>query len=126
MNDMLKAQQRYREEAILSASPERLVTMMYDRLLLDVDRAIVAQNNQQWQAANELLQHAQSIVTQLTATLTDQWEGAGDLRALYSYLTTTLIQANIAHDVTLTEQCREHIIPLRDAFHQAAGSLVGA
>jgi len=126
VNDMIKAQQRYREEAILSASPERLVTMLYDRLLLDVDRAINAQTAGNWQEANLQLQHAQAIVAQLSGSLTDEWDGAGDLRALYAYLATTLINANVTRNVELTQECRDHIAPLRDAFHQAAASLAGA
>lgn len=126
MNDMIKAQQRYREEAILSASPERIVTMLFDRLLLDVDRAIVAQKAEKWLEANDLLQHAQSIITQLTTSLTDEWDGADELRGLYAYLRAALIRANIGRDVTVSEECRELIAPLRDAFHQAAAALAGA
>jgi len=126
VNDMIKAQQRYREEAILSASPERIVTMLFDRLLLDVDRAIVAQKAEKWLEANDLLQHAQSIITQLTTSLTDEWDGADELRGLYAYLRAALIRANIGRDVTVSEECRELIAPLRDAFHQAAAALAGA
>ena len=61
------AQARYRDEAILSASPERLVTMLYDRLMLDLERGEAAQRAGEWQEANAQLQHAQAIVAELTA-----------------------------------------------------------
>lgn len=126
MNDLIKAQQRYREEAIQSASPERLVTMLYDRLLLDIDRGIAAQERGDWQAANEQLQHAQKIVTELSTSLSSDWAGAADLRALYDYVTRTLVGANVARDVNRTRECRDLIAPLRDAWHEAAGALAGA
>ncbi len=68
MNAALRAQQRYREDAILSAPPERLVTMLYDRLLLDIERAETAQRAADWAEANTQLQHAQAIVAELSSS----------------------------------------------------------
>ena len=34
-----RAKQQYLEQQVASASPARLVTMLYDRLLVDIDRA---------------------------------------------------------------------------------------
>jgi len=124
MNAALKAQQRYREEAILSASPERLVTMLYDRLLLDVARAEAAQRAGEWETANGELQHAQRIVAELSSSLSAQWSGSGELQSVYGYLTRTLVQANIARDAERTRECRELIEPLREAWHAAASLTV--
>lgn len=123
MNPALRAQQRYREEAILSASPQRLLTMLYDRLVLDVERGEAAQLRGDWDAANTELQHAQQIVVELAGSLSDDWEGSGDLRAVYGYLTRTLIGANIGRDAVRTRECLELLLPLRDAWHAAADAL---
>jgi flagellar protein FliS len=48
MNAALRAQQRYRDDAVLSAPPERLVTLLYDRLLLDIERGEAAQRAEDW------------------------------------------------------------------------------
>lgn len=114
------AQQRYQRDAILSATPERLVTMLYGRLMLDVERAETAQAASAWAEASTHLLHAQAIVAELHGSLTDAWDGAADLRALYTHLTNTLIAANIERDAERTRQCRELIAPLRDAWHEAA------
>lgn len=98
MNAALRAQQRYREDAILSAPPERLVTMLYDRLLLDIERAETAQRAADWAEANTQLQHAQAIVAELSSSLTDGWSGSAGLRSLYVFLSQTLIGANIGRD----------------------------
>ena len=126
MNAALKAQQRYRDEAVLSATPERLVTMLYDRLLVDIERGEAAQRAGDWPAANTHLQHAQAIVTELSSSLTDTWDGSAQLRALYAFVTQTLIGANVGRDPERTHTCRELVAPLRDAWHEAAASLVGA
>lgn len=116
----LRAEQQYRDDAVLSAPPERLVTMLYDRLMLDLERGELAQRAGQWVEANAQLQHAQAIVAELTSSLTDEWEGSAGLRALYAHLTSTLIRANIDHDPDSTHVCIELVAPLRDAWHAAA------
>lgn len=120
MNAALRAQQRYREETILSASPSRLVTLLFDRLLLDVDRGEAAQRSGDWESANTQLQHAQRILVELSGSLSDDWSGSASLRAVYDYITRTLIGANIGRDPERTRECRDLIAPLRDAWHTAA------
>lgn len=126
MNAALKAQQRYRELAILSAGPERLLTMLYDRLLLDIERGEAAQRAGDWAEANAQLQHAQSIVAELTSSLTDAWEGSAGLRDVYIFLTQTLIGANIGRDPERTRACAELVAPLREAWHGAAEAMTTA
>lgn len=126
MNAALRAQRQYQSDAVMSATPERLLTMLYDRLLLDAERAETAQKAENWPVANENLQHAQSIVAELTSSLTDAWEGSANLRAVYAYLSQTLISANVRRDPALSAECRELIAPLREAWHAAAASVAGA
>ncbi|MDD7928157.1 flagellar export chaperone FliS [Microbacterium thalli] len=125
MNAALRAQQRYREETILSASPARLVTLLFDRLLLDVERGEAAQRAGEWQRANSELQHAQQIVAELSGSLTDDWAGSASLRAVYDYLARTLVGANIGRDPERTRECRDLIAPLREAWHGAAEATAG-
>lgn len=123
MNTAVRAQQRYRDDAVLSAPPERLVTMLYDRLALDIQRGEAAQRAGDWPDANDRLQHAQAIVAELSASLSDAWDGSAGLRAIYAFLTQTLIQANIGRDPDRTRACHGLVAPLRDAWHAAAASL---
>jgi len=123
---VLRAQQRYRDDAVLSATPERLVTMLYDRLMLDIDRGEAAQRAGDWAEANTQLQHAQAIVAELTVSLSTDWTGSQGLRALYTFLTQTLIGANIGRDPERTRTCHELVAPLRDAWHAAAATMTEA
>ncbi|GAA3649213.1 flagellar export chaperone FliS [Microbacterium marinilacus] len=120
------AQQRYQADAVMSAAPERLLTMLYDRLLLDIERGEAAQRAGEWQEANAQLQHAQSIVAELTASLTDAWDGAAGLRGVYAFLTTTLVGANLGRDPERTRSCRDLVAPLREAWHAAAQQVAAA
>jgi flagellar protein FliS len=116
----------YAEQAVLSATPVQLVTMLYDRLLLDLARAEKAQVGQEWAAASEQLLHAQAIIAELTSSLrVDVWDGGEGLLALYSYTSTALVNANVHRDVALTREVTGLLEPLRQAWHEAATSLGG-
>ena len=111
-------------ESVLSASPAHLVTMLYDRLLLDLARAEAAQVSDDWVTASTNLLHAQDIVAELSSSLdVAAWKGAPDLLAIYSYLTKQLIAANVGHDVERTRECASLLGPLRWAWLAAAQNL---
>src|SRR5690554_640203 len=111
-------------DSVLSASPAKLLTMLYDRLALDLTRAEAAQRAGDRSTANENLTHAQDIVSELMVTLkTDAWGGAAQLHSLYSFLLGELMSANISGDPERTASCRELVQPLRASWHQAAAQL---
>ena len=115
---------QYNRDVILSATPARLLTMLYDRLLLDLNRAVRAQESQDWAVASENLVHAQAIVAELSASLKlDAWDGAKGLFELYTFVSAALIEANIRREPERTRSCITLLEPLRDAWHQAAGEL---
>lgn len=110
-------------EAILSATPARLLTMLYDRLLLDLGRAEAAQIAGQWPVASENLLHAQAIVAELTSSLNvEAWNGGEGLRGLYAYVSTALVNANVNRDVERTRESIALLEPLRQAWHEAAAA----
>lgn len=126
MNPAQKLAQLNRE-AILSASPARLLTMLYDRLMLDLSRAEVAQQTGNWPVASENLVHAQDIIAELHSSLnTEVWDGAHGLQGLYAFATQTLIKANIRRDPALTRQVITLLEPLRQAWHEAAAAPIEA
>lgn len=115
---------RFLNDAVLSASPARLVTMLYDRLVLDIDRAARAQRSGDIAESNTQLTHAQDIVTELMVTLdVAAWSGGPALYSLYSHLLTELVESNVTHDADRTDACRAVVEPLRSAWHEAAQEL---
>lgn len=111
----------YVRNDVSTASPARLLTMLYDRLVLDLQVAEQALGQRDLSAANDRLVHAQEILLELAASLdVEKWSGAPGLLSLYQYLLAELAQANIAKDVSRVATCRGLIEPLRDAWHEAA------
>lgn len=119
--------ERYLRDAVTTASPAKLLVMLYDRLVLDLARGEQALRDGDREAAGEQLQHAQDIVLELRVSLDlTAWDGAAGLSQLYGFLLTELIQANIRRDADRVAACRELVEPLRDAWREAAASTAAA
>ena len=111
---------RYVQDAVSTASPATLLIMLYDRLVLDLLRAEAALTEGQRDAAHQQLVHAQDIVSELAATLdVDAWDGARQLMSVYTFLATSLVEANVEGDVAKVVACRELVEPLQEAWQQA-------
>ncbi len=112
---------RYLADSIATASPARLLMMLYDRLVLDLSHAEQALRDGEREAARTRLGSAQAIVLELRTSLdVTAWDGAAGLAALYGYLLTELIAANVHGDAERAAACRGLVEPLRDAWRQAA------
>ncbi len=118
---------RYMGDAVTTASPQRLLVMLYDRLALDLERAQAALAEGDRQEASGQLQHAQEIVLELRSSLqVDAWEGGPRLAALYTWLVSELVQANVKADRNRVASCLQVVEPLRDAWRQAAAALAAS
>ena len=114
---------RYMGDSVATASPARLLTMLYDRLTLDLERAQFALDTGDRAMANEQLRHAQEIVIELRADLDiTLWAGGPGLAALYGWLLKELITANTTGDRLKVDQALALVEPLRQAWHEAAGA----
>ena len=123
MNTQL-LQRRLMDDAIDTASPARLVTMLYDRLVRDLVAAEQAIELQDRRDAEKHLVHAQDIVIELRTSLDmSTWDGAAGLASIYAFLLGEMIRANAHKDAARVASCRELVQPLRDAWHTAAAGL---
>lgn len=116
---------RYLQDSINTASPGKLLLMLYDRLVLDLMKAEEALRSGEREQAHERITHAQEIVLELRISLdVDAWSGAPALANLYGWLLTELIGANINRDAARIAACRALVEPLRDAWREAAAAAV--
>ena len=115
---------RYLTDAVATASPQRLLVMLYDRLALDLERAQAALSAGDRIAASAQLMHAQDIVLELHSTLNvEDWEGGPALSSLYNWVYGELVLANVKGDARRVADCRTVVEPLRDAWAEAAATL---
>ncbi len=125
------ARTAYVGNAITTASPARLLVMLCDRLVLDVERAARAQAAGDRVETHNQLVHAQAIVAELSSSLRpDGWRGGKELAALYEYLGRRLVEANTRDDRRATAEalglCRSIRDTWREAAMLAAGLAAGA
>jgi flagellar protein FliS len=118
---MTNARATYMDASIATASPARLLVMLCERLVLDVQRGLAAQHSGDLEQTNRQLIHAQEIVMELRASLrADEFKGGQELAALYSYLHRQLIVANMRKDAGLTAHCLGIVTSLSDTWREAA------
>lgn len=110
----------FAEMSVQTASPARLITMLYDRLVRDIHDAESALQRTDKQAAHVALLHAQDIVVALRRSLdTKVWPMGENLEQLYTYLLEQLVLANTRKDPAPLAACRDVVEPLREAWHEA-------
>ena len=116
---------RYRNDSVQTMSPGQLVVALYDRLLLDLHRAVTAIETSDLSRGHECLVHAQTIVAELDDSLdVDAWPAGQGLSDLYKFVQSQLIGANLAKEVGPVRECNLVVEPLRDAWREAAGAVV--
>jgi flagellar protein FliS len=116
----LSPSEQYRSTQIETASPERLLILLYDGAIRSLNHARVAIDERNRQKANRSFQKAQAIITELQGVLDmSVGEIAKNLYALYDYFTRRLIEANIKQDGAIAGEVLEHLKDLRSAWKQA-------
>ena len=116
-----RAATRYADDSVATASPTRLLVMLYDRLVLDLTRGEQAQRGGDRATAAAQLGHAQDIIAELLSSLDQQaWDGGPQLAALYAWLLKEISGSIVTDDADRTAACRLCIEPLRDAWAEAA------
>lgn len=126
MNSLLQQRSaaRYVDDAVATASPAKLLTLLYDTLARDLQQAEEAIVAGDIETVNHRLGRAQDIVAELRSSLdTTAWEGGPALASLYAHLLTELISANVNKDAAKVADCRRIVEPLRAAWHEAAAAV---
>jgi flagellar protein FliS len=116
-----QAQQAYRDSAILTAPPERLVVMLYDGANRFLIQAATALRSGDLTSMNDRLRRAEAIITELRQTLDlSQGQVAANLESIYSFCQRLLLEARLKQDPEKIEQVAKLLRDLRDAWDEAA------
>ena len=116
-----QARNAYVGSSITTASPARLLVMLVERLVLDLERGLAAQTGGDHAAATRHLVHAQEIVFELESSLKPELFSAGpQLAGIYGFLRSQLVQANVRRDAKRTRWCLGLARTLCDTWRTAA------
>jgi flagellar protein FliS len=115
----------YRELEILSASPERLVVILFEQLVVQLERARLGAEREDVTLQVTGVTKANLIVGELLATLDFEKGGeiAERLADLYQFLLVELLEAGKSRDANRLRRLGGIAAELRDGFAGAAEQL---
>ncbi len=121
MNPYAAQSQAYKESAVLTASPEQLVVMLYDGAARFLRQAQAALQEQAWTLAGEKIGRGEAIVDELLATLNmEAGELSDRLQAIYVFCKRCLIEARLERDPDKVGHVVRLLGDLREAWVQLA------
>lgn len=111
----------YRRVEVETASPERLVVMLYNGAIRHVEDAKRTIALKDVRRTHDHLIRAQEIVTELRGALNFKaGDVAHNLDRVYDYVHRLLVLANLKKDSAPLDECLGHLRELRDAWDQIA------
>jgi len=116
---------RYKEAKILGSSPEQLVLLLYEHLLVSLRRATLQIQKRDIEGKATSLQRASDIVFELLASLNFEAGGelASRLAALYGWFITEITDVSRTLDRPRLERLIAIVGTLHEAWIQAAAQL---
>jgi len=111
------------ETGVLAASPHKLIVMLYDGALAALNDAANGIRNRDIAVKGKSLSKAIMIIDGgLRAALDKKSVGeiAESLDALYEYMSSRLLTANVNSDLGVVEEVQRLLIELRDAWNAIA------
>lgn len=114
--------EKYLETAVETASPARLIVMLYDGALRFVNEAIHAIQARNYEHQNYAFQRAQRILAELISSLDFEKGGeiAENLFRLYTYMYNQLVEANLQDSIERAQHVIQLLSELREAWDTVA------
>jgi len=123
MSAYAPAPNAYRESAVLTATPEQLVVMLYDGANRFLTQSAIAMRDGRAGLAGEKLRRAEAIIDELLATLDMSiGEIADRLQALYLFFKEHLMAARIKQDAGKVDEVARFMRELRSSWAAVAGA----
>lgn len=113
------------ETGVTSASPHKLIVMLFDGALVSVSSAIVHMKAGNIPAKGAAISKAIMIIDSGLRAALDKKAGgeiAEGLDALYEYMGSRLLQANLKNQVDILEEVQRLLGELRDAWNAIGAS----
>jgi flagellar protein FliS len=113
----------YKENSVNTVCPEELVVLMYRGLEKYIKQGQVFIVERNYEKANEVLQKAQDIVSELMFSLDMDIGMSHQLYSLYDYLLDCLRESNIKKEVSRLKDSLPIVTGLREAWEGALVSI---
>lgn len=113
-----RAAAQYMKNSIETASPAKLVLMLYDGAIrfCNIGLEGIEENNIE-KASNNIIK-AERIITELRCTLDMKYPVAKEFDTVYEYIHRRLAEANMKKDAEILKEAQEHIKTMRDTWKE--------
>lgn len=111
----------YLEQKIFAAKPEELTLMLYDGILRFLKQAKLYMEQKNYAKTHYALVRAQDIIDELNITLDMSYDMSQDLRDLYIYMRSRLVEANLKKNQEIVDEVLSLSTELRDTWKEAMG-----
>ncbi len=124
MNPYTNPLKAYKETNIRTASQGKLIVMLYDKAIRQLNLAIqeLGKQSRKLDIVHNAVVKAQDVITELTASLDFEKGGeiAKNLLGLYLFFNRQLMEANVRKDAKPMEDVRKLLEELREAWIKIA------
>jgi flagellar protein FliS len=112
--------QRYRETDISSMSSEKMIVLLYERVVTDLEsarKALIEKNRSEFA---KQINHSQRIISELRGALDHSIGGeiSQNLESLYSFMFHEHLEILLDHKAVHIDNCLKVISPLLEAWRQ--------
>jgi flagellar protein FliS len=116
----------YKNQQIMTASPEQLTLLLYNGALRFLNESIQAMEDGDLPKSHTTNLRVQDIVREFMATLDMSYELSKPWAQLYEYVQHSLIQGNIKKDVEQLRNAKDILEELRNTWQEAMKQMLVA
>lgn len=110
------AAQFYQKNSVQTASPAKIILMLYDGAIKFCHIAQEALDANDIEKTNLNLQKAQKIIVQLRVSLDTKYSVSQEFDRVYDYIYRRLVEANMKKDREILDEALKHIKTMRETW----------
>ena len=111
--------QTYQTNAVATSSPQELTLMLYNGCIKFIRLSAIAMEKGDMEAKNTNIIKAQNILYELRSSLNMEMELSQTVDALYEYMISQLVTANIQNEASLLKEVESLAEEFRNTWKQA-------
>lgn len=112
------ASNSYKQNSVVTATPEELTLMLYDGAIKFMNISKYSIENKDLERAHTSLIRAQDIINELNYSLDMKYEISEEMRKLYDFISSKLVDANIRKDIAPIEEALVITHEMRDTWKE--------
>ncbi|MDR7856879.1 flagellar export chaperone FliS [Tissierella sp.] len=113
-----QALNQYKQNTVLTATPEELTLMLYEGAIKFMNIGKYSIENKNYEKTHSSLMRAQDIITELSYSLDMNYEISKELRGLYDFVLSKLVDANIKKDINAIDEALVIVNDMRDTWKE--------